>query len=619
MPRATRLYIDLVTGCFAAALGVAALLGAAPSLVSLPRILPWLAFAAVAEGLVVVQQRRDAAGHMSFSATAHVAVALVFGPFAAAMVAALAVLVVDGGRRQPMRHVAINASTFGLSIGLGGITFDLVGGLSHGQVVAGCALVALIGVRFGANTLLYARVVSAAEGAAFLRLFVEELRTSAAAGIGEGCLGVLVGLAVLDGRWYALPFLLPLLAGLYAARSNYEQLRSETQAVLRTFVEVIDQRDPNTARHSERVTAYVDRFCDYVGVTEAQKRRLVDAARYHDLGKIVVDVSTLSKPGRLDPAELDAIRSHARVSARLLGPFHFAQEMARYVELHHERYDGHGYYGVAGDEVPIEAHVLIAADSFDAMTSKRVYRPALTHEEAADELRDKAGSQFHPLVARCFADMIDGRPASEGDEESAALRRLFEPSGRSRWVHFSVTLRRRSLLAAAVIPATLAVTSPVLRTPATAVAALAVAVYRLRLRSDRGSVSDSARGSDPTTTAPSSPEGEVDGLAASAATSVVVELDAFDRLRSAAGQLTAEGIVDDVERRLREALPDAAVVSRRGDDAFSITLAENGAVRDLADRVEQVIAATRLPVRAQPLVPCIRRQSPGPMRDRGEG
>jgi GGDEF domain-containing protein len=105
--------------------------------------------------------------------------------------------------------------------------------------------------------------------------------------------------------------------------------------------------------------------------------------------------------------------------------------MALFVELHHERYDGQGYYRVPGSEVPIEAHVLVAADSFDAMTSNRPYRRALSVEEAAAELLDKAETQFHPLVARAWAGMVLGKRLEETlrAEEISALRGSFMPAG----------------------------------------------------------------------------------------------------------------------------------------------------------------------------------------------
>jgi len=122
--------------------------------------------------------------------------------------------------------------------------------------------------------------------------------------------------------------LLPLLAAIYVARANYEQLWSETHKALDTFVEVIDERDPSTARHSERVTEYVHAFCAYLGLKDRQTAGLVEAARYHDLGKVVVDVATLSASRRLEAHEVASIRSHARMSARLLEAFAFAADTA---------------------------------------------------------------------------------------------------------------------------------------------------------------------------------------------------------------------------------------------------------------------------------------------------
>jgi hypothetical protein len=130
--------------------------------------------------------------------------------------------------------------------------------------------------------------------------------------------------------------------------------------------------------------------------------RLRWAGRLHDLGKVAVDASLLRKRGRLDGAEWAAMRRHPRLSARLLQRFEFVAAQAQAVELHHERMDGGGYYGVGGDDLPLASHFLIVADSFDAMTTDRPYRPALTEEAALAEIERNAGTQFHPTVAKAF-------------------------------------------------------------------------------------------------------------------------------------------------------------------------------------------------------------------------
>ena len=157
--------------------------------------------------------------------------------------------------------------------------------------------------------------------------------------------------------------------------------------------------------------------------------RLRWAGRLHDLGKVAVDASLLRKPGHLDRAEWAAMRRHPRLSARLLQRFEFVSAQARAVELHHERMDGGGYYGVGGDELPLASHFLIVADSFDAMTTNRPYRAGLSHEAALTEIERNAGTQFHPAVAKAFVAVRRGiDPATVlSADELAELRGASAP------------------------------------------------------------------------------------------------------------------------------------------------------------------------------------------------
>jgi HD-GYP domain-containing protein (c-di-GMP phosphodiesterase class II)/GGDEF domain-containing protein len=395
---------------------------------SLAEVAPFLALAIAGEELVVLQRQRSGGSVLSFSAAAHVAAAIVIGPTAAAFVAASAVVIVDGLRREAFPHVVINSAMFGSAIWIAGAIFtSIVENGDRLDPAAFPALVALISVRYLVTSTIFAGGTALATGSRFgyvLRAAVVEEIGSA---VGEGSLGVLVAVALSRHDWIVLPFLLPLLAALYRSKATLARLQVETDAALQSVASVVDERDPTTAAHSERVAELVRDFTDAIHLPRREADRLIASARFHDLGKIAVDVATLSKEGRLTEAELRSIRSHPRLSARLLAPFHFAREIAGFVELHHERYDGRGYYAVPGPDVPIEAHVLIVADSFDAMTSVRPYRPALSIEEAALELEDKAGTQFHPSVAPAFAAIVRGRSVDEalGEEAVAKLRQAF--------------------------------------------------------------------------------------------------------------------------------------------------------------------------------------------------
>jgi hypothetical protein len=109
------------------------------------------------------------------------------------------------------------------------------------------------------------------------------------------------------------------------------------------------------------------------------------------------------------------MRRHPRLSARLMQRFEFAAGQARAVEFHHERFDGQGYYGIDGDALPLASHFLIVADSFDAMTHDRPFRPALSREDALAELERNSGTQFHPTVAKAFV------AVERGQDPTAAL------------------------------------------------------------------------------------------------------------------------------------------------------------------------------------------------------
>ncbi|HWG83691.1 MAG TPA: HD domain-containing phosphohydrolase [Gaiellales bacterium] len=430
MNRSLRTYIYAISSLFWLGLFAALMTGALGSLHP-TQLAPLLGLAIAVEAIGVRKQDNT----IGFSAVAHLAAAVLFGPVAAASIAAVAVVLVDGIRSRRTHFILLNSAMFGTAAWTAGLAYEATGG-TVGTVVPSnvLPLVAMVATRLIVNEAIFSGAVSMMH-ASFRRALRDNLRDSFGQSIGEGCLGVLLAYGYNSERWAMLPFLVPLLAALYKAQASYERLKSETKDALDALAAVVDERDPLTTQHSERVAALVDRFTGAIGLPDRESRRLVDAARFHDLGKVAIDVATLSKEGRLTDQEMRAIRSHPRLSARLLSPFGFAEQISLYAELHHERYDGRGYYAVSQSEIPVEAHVLIAADSYDAMTSKRAYRPALTPQEAVAELRDKAGSQFHPLVATAFAAMIEGHDPNEamGRSQVSVLRDEFSKMTTVPW------------------------------------------------------------------------------------------------------------------------------------------------------------------------------------------
>jgi HD-GYP domain-containing protein (c-di-GMP phosphodiesterase class II) len=162
----------------------------------------------------------------------------------------------------------------------------------------------------------------------------------------------------------------------------------------------IEARDPYTRGHSARVTALAEAVARRLGWSDERLASLRVGGPLHDIGKLAVSDEVLRKEGRLDDHELAQIRE-------LLLKVSALREAIPYVLYHHERWDGTGYpSGKAGEEIPVEARVLAIADAFDAMTSDRPYRRALTREQALTEVERCSGTQFDPRIAQVFLELF---------------------------------------------------------------------------------------------------------------------------------------------------------------------------------------------------------------------
>src|SRR3954454_3903092 len=179
----------------------------------------------------------------------------------------------------------------------------------------------------------------------------------------------------------------------------------ESQAHLATVLslaEALDQRDSGTAKHSQTVGHLCELMARELGFDEDRVERLRLAGILHDIGKIGVPDSILCKPGPLTADEMDQMRRHPELGARMLSSREL-DDVRGWILAHHERPDGSGYArGLTADEISIEASILAVGDAYEAMTSDRVYRPALGAELAEQELLQNSGTQFSPKVVEAF-------------------------------------------------------------------------------------------------------------------------------------------------------------------------------------------------------------------------
>ena len=216
------------------------------------------------------------------------------------------------------------------------------------------------------------------------------------------------------------PIALPLfIAPLLVARQLYQRYAALKEAyadTVRSLIGALEAKDPYTRGHSERVARYAIKLGAAVGLDTRTIERLEYAALLHDLGKLAVPGRLLTKPGSLTDEEMGSVRLHATRGAEMVAKIPPLKDLADLVGNHHEWYDGGGYpLKVKAPSIPQLALILCVADSYDAMTTTRSYRPALTHEQAVAELIRGAGSQFDPDLVRSF---IEGRVGSpEQDDE----------------------------------------------------------------------------------------------------------------------------------------------------------------------------------------------------------
>jgi putative nucleotidyltransferase with HDIG domain len=189
--------------------------------------------------------------------------------------------------------------------------------------------------------------------------------------------------------------------------SEFRRVASGADRVARfraaaSLARAVDSRDAYTGSHSERVAALAERIATHLGrpAEEIELTRL--AGSLHDLGKLAIPEEILRKPGALTDAERLVLERHPQIGYRMLESLG-VEPIADWVLHHHERWDGGGYPdGLAGERIPIGARIIFVADAFDAMTSNRLYRDPMTHEEALREVERCAGTQFDPGAVQAF-------------------------------------------------------------------------------------------------------------------------------------------------------------------------------------------------------------------------
>src|SRR5436305_828151 len=191
-----------------------------------------------------------------------------------------------------------------------------------------------------------------------------------------------------------------------------KEMREQTRAIVEAMADAVDLRDPYTGGHSRRVTGLTEQLLYALEKEGPEVRLVVAAARVHDIGKIAIPDAVLMKPGAFTEEERRIMEAHPVKGAELLRKYPDFARGADIVRHHHEAWDGSGYPdGLRGAEIPFGARVIAVADSYDAMTSDRPYRPGMSPQRAAAILREGRNRQWDPLVVNAFVGMMGVEPA----------------------------------------------------------------------------------------------------------------------------------------------------------------------------------------------------------------
>lgn len=193
-------------------------------------------------------------------------------------------------------------------------------------------------------------------------------------------------------------------AQLYDSLKNANvEIQDTYVSTLDALVAALDIRDIETSNHSRRVVEYSMMITKAMGIEGRELDNIRWGAMLHDVGKIGVPDAILRKPSSLTAEEEKEIKKHPEIGYNMLAKIDFLQEAMPVVLHHHEKYNGTGYPSrLSGEQIPLGARIFAVADSFDAMTSGRPYRKAVSYEEARDEIKRCSGTQFDPKVAEAF-------------------------------------------------------------------------------------------------------------------------------------------------------------------------------------------------------------------------
>ena len=214
------------------------------------------------------------------------------------------------------------------------------------------------------------------------------------------------------GKPFETPELLARIRSVLRLRRAMADMEA-AHGVVAALANAVEAKDVTTEHHCQRLATHARRLCEHLGMDAADVKAVVYGAVLHDVGKIGIAESILSKPGALTELEWVEMRRHPEIGEQICRPLASSRQFTPIVRHHHERWDAGGYPdGLRGEAIPVGARIVALIDAFDAMVNDRPYRAARSVADAVTELRSLAGRQFDPGLVPVFLELLEADPAA---------------------------------------------------------------------------------------------------------------------------------------------------------------------------------------------------------------
>ena len=401
--------------------------------------------------------------YLSISDTFHITSCLLFGPGPATLTIAVDSLVMSVRRGNPTYQVLFNATSCAISLWSAGQVFFWLSGTGPLFAVDAAPdattmafILAMAVVYFACNSGLIATAVALQQRASVVQIWRQHFAIVAFSHLAAGSASFVLLVLLRAVSPIALAAVLPLLVIFQLAMRSWvgrlddaamhvakvTKLHLSTVSALATAIEA---KDGVTSDHIHRVRAYALGLARALAITDPPMLQAIEAAGLlHDTGKIAIPEHILNKPGKLTPSEFETMKTHVDIGADILSSIDFPYPVIPIVRAHHENWDGTGYpAGLKGEDIPIGARILSVVDCFDALTTDRPYRPAMSAAQADAILLERRGSMYDPAVVDMFLRVREqievaapspqlqkamGRIHSAREKELAATQKPHEPT-----------------------------------------------------------------------------------------------------------------------------------------------------------------------------------------------